>query len=78
MRAEGFYWVRTKSQWTIAFWYSDYWGEVLTWNPGYYTDADFEEIDETPIKRPLTAEQLKEQDEALLKAAKYIQDHENQ
>lgn len=51
MRKEGFYWVRTKSQWTIAYWYSDYWGEVLTWNPGYYTDSDFEEIDENQITR---------------------------
>ena len=51
MRETGYYWVKKITGWTIAYWYSNYkyWTEYSSEKLFY--DKDFEEIEESQIKR---------------------------
>ena len=48
-RESGFYWVIHEGKWVIAEWDSDTW--FITSDNWYYSDEEFDEIDETQIVR---------------------------
>lgn len=53
-RQEGYYWVKYKGDFEVAkyekFTSKNYWFRIET--PDYYTDSDFEHINEVKIKEP--------------------------